>query len=303
MRVSATLAYGALLLTSLIPSVTAYGTLGFSLGTKRNSDSACKNAKEYEADLDKIKPYSQVIRLYSTRECKSMEIMYPVIVKKGFKAIVGVWAVDKTHFEEDVEVLAREIKKHGDKNIIGVNVGTESLYREEVTGEQLAAQVEYTRKALKAVGSNVPIGIADSWNKLVEGDATPAIQASDIIFAHAFSYWQGSTMNNATWVFWDDIQQALKRVEDIKGHGNFQFWVGETGWPVGGANFQAAVPGKENAAIHWKESICPMLKWGINVSVFEAFDEKWKPTEKDNDVENHWGVLEDNGTPRYDLEC
>ena len=46
-----------------------------------------------------------------------------------------------------------------------------------------------------------------------------------------------------------------------------------------------------------------MLHWGVNVFVFSAFDEEWKPAEKDNSVEKHWGVFKDDGKPKYDLRC
>lgn len=97
--------------------------------------------------------------------------------------------------------------------------------------------------------------------------------------------------------------EALDRVQTIKGTTDFQFWVGETNWPTGGAKFGDAVPSNDNAATYWKESVCAMLHWGVNVFVFSAFDEEWKPAEKDNSVEKHWGVFKDDGKPKYDLSC
>ena len=129
-------------------------------------------------------------------------------------------------------------------------------------------------------------------------------------------------MDNSSHSFFDDIMrtsplsppfihpqptnspiEALDRVQTIKGNNNFQFWVGETNWPTAGAKFGDAVPSNDNAAIFWKESVCAMLHWGVNVFVFSAFDEEWKPAEKDNSVEKHWGVFHDNGKPKYDLSC
>lgn len=46
-----------------------------------------------------------------------------------------------------------------------------------------------------------------------------------------------------------------------------------------------------------------MTAWGVNTFVFEAFDEPWKPTEKDNDVEKYWGVFDVNGKKKFDLTC
>ena len=83
--------------------------------------------------------------------------------------------------------------------------------------------------------------------------------------ANAFSYWQGQKMANSSHSFFDDIMQALDRVQSIKGSKDFQFWVGETNWPSGGANFGDAVANTENAGVYWKQSVCAMIKWGVNV--------------------------------------
>ena len=109
-------------------------------------------------------------------------------------------------------------------------------------------------------------------------------------------------MDNSTQSFFDDIMQALQKVQSIKGN-DIPFWVGETNWPTGGADFKNAVPSVAHAAEYWKNAICRMVGWGVNVFVFEAFDEPWKPAEKNNDVEQHWGVMDVNGKPKYDLSC
>lgn len=92
-------------------------------------------------------------------------------------------------------------------------------------------------------------------------------------------------------------------MQSVKGTADVNFWVGETNWPTGGANYEKAVPGTKEAAEYWKEAICGMTNWGVNTFVFEAFDEPWKPAEKDNDVERYWGVFEVDGTKKFDLTC
>lgn len=58
-----------------------------------------------------------------------------------------------------------------------------------------------------------------------------------------------------------------------------------------------------------------MLKWGVNVFVFEAFDEphkesaqvegkKGKDGKVEENVEKYWGVFEEGATkPKFDLTC
>lgn len=105
-------------------------------------------------------------------------------------------------------MLDRFIPIFGIDHIYAVTVGSEALYREEFTGAGLADKINDIRALLKQLGADsIPVGTADSWNKLIEGDANPAIEASDIILANAFSYWQGQKQDNATHSFFDDIMR------------------------------------------------------------------------------------------------
>lgn len=104
-------------------------------------------------------------------------------------------------------------------------------------------------------------------------------------------------------------------MQKVKGDKDFQFWVGETNWPTDGASFENAVPSVENAAAYWKDAICGLLKWGVNVFVFEVFDESFKESAQiegkpnadgviEENVEKFWGVFEEGATkPKFDLTC
>lgn len=54
--------------------------------------------------------------------------------------------------------------------------------------------------------------------------------------ADAYSYWQGQALSNASATYFDDVQQALGRVQSISGSMTaVEFWTGETGWPSTGS--------------------------------------------------------------------
>ncbi|RPA91297.1 glycoside hydrolase [Choiromyces venosus 120613-1] len=284
--------------------VSATGDLGFSLGVKRSPDGSCKTTDDFKADLDTIKILSTTIRVYAASDCNTMQNLMPAVKDKGFKVVLGVWPNDDAHYALEIETLRKYITMYGTDNIKAITVGSEHLYRKELTGEQLGAKIQDVKKVLKELGADsLPVGFADSWNKLTDGAANPAIKESDIILSNAFSYWQGQKMGNATASFSDDIMQALAHIQQVKGDDAFDFWVGETNWPTGGKNFEDSIPSTENARTYWRDAICGIRGWGINVFVFEAFDEHWKPVEKDNDVENHWGVWDSNRKPKYELTC
>lgn len=65
--------------------------------------------------------------------------------------------------------------------------------------------------------------------------------------------------------------------------------------------------GTANAERYWKESVCGILAWGVDVFYFEAFDESWKPESKgDNGQmmnEKNWGLLTADRKPKFDMAC
>jgi glucan 1,3-beta-glucosidase len=234
----------------------------------------------------------------------------PAAEEAGFQVMFGIWPNDDAHFEEEKQALKDYLPNISVDTVKVFTVGSEALYREDLTADELAEKINDIKDTLKDIKdkngksySSVQVGTVDSWNVLVDGGSKPAIDAADFVFANAFSYWQGQTSKNASYSFFDDIMQALQTIQAAKGT-DIDFWVGETGWPTEGTNFESADPTLENAKNYWQNAICAIRGWGVNVAVFEAFDEEWKPnTSGTSDVEKHWGVFDENNKPKFDLSC
>lgn len=305
--------FGSLTVASALltaPSVSAIGSLGFNLGSSRNYDGACRTPADFTNDMREMSSYTDTIRIYAVSDCNTLQNLAPALVQNNFKAFLGLWPSDDGHFGAELTALVTYLPSISIDNVEAFVVGSEALYRKDFTPEGLAARITTVKRFVANIRdkdgksfSSVPVGFADSWNILVDGSSKPAIEASDIVLANAFSFWQGQTQANASYSFMDDIMQALQTVQSIKGP-NAPFWVGETGWPTDGANFQVSAPSLENAARYWKHAVCAIRAWGVNILAFEAYDESWKPdTSGISNVEKHWGVLQDDGTPKYDLTC
>lgn len=292
-------------------SVSAIGSLGFNLGVKRNSDGQCKETSDFTTDFKDMAAYTNIIRVYAMSDCNTLQNLSPALEESGFKAFLGIWPNDDAHFAAEKAALEAYLPSMSVSNVIAFTVGSEALYREDMTATELASKISDIKDFVANIKDkdgnsygSIPVGTADSWNVLVDGGSKPAIEACDIVLANAFSYWQGQTQANASYSFFDDIMQALQTVQTVKGSTDIQFWIGETGWPTDGANFEVSVPSTENAAHYWQHAVCAIRGWGINTLVFEAYDESWKPdTSGISGVEKYWGVLEDDGTPKYDLTC
>lgn len=292
-------------------TVNALGELGFDLGVQRNSDAACKETADYLENFKNMAFLTNTVRTYAVSDCGTLANMGPALVQSGFKAFLGVWPTDAAHFAAEQAALTTYLPTISINNVHAITVGSEALYRGDLTAEQLATAIDTVKTLIAGLKdkdgqswASVPVGTVDSWNVLVNGANEPAIKAADIVLANAFSYWQGQVQANASYSFFDDIMQAIQTIQTIKGTTDIPFWVGETGWATAGGSFESAVPDIANAESFWQNGICTIRAWGINTIVFEAYDESWKPPTSGIDgVEQHWGVLLDDGTPKYNLTC
>lgn len=284
--------------------------LAFNLGVQDDFGN-CKTASEYQSDFSYLKSYSNIVRTYAVSDCNTLEVLGPAAEGAGFQVMFGIWPTDSAHFEAEKQALKDFLPNISKDTVKVFTVGSEALYRDDLTASELADAINSIKELLATIEDkngnsygSVPVGTVDSWNVLVDGASVAAIKAADFVFANAFSYWQGQTMSNASYSFFDDIMQALQTIQTTKGSTDLNFWVGETGWPTEGTHFENAVPSVENAKTFWQEAVCAMRAWGVNVCVFEGFDEAWKPdTSGTSDVEKHWGVYDASNNLKYDLSC
>lgn len=291
-------------------TVSAIGDLAFNLGVK-NDDGTCKSTSDYKSDFETLKGHTSKVKFYASSDCNTLQTIGPAAEEAGFTLFVGIWPNDDAHFAEEKSALQTYLPKIKSSTVEGFLVGSEALYRDDLSASDLASRIDEVRDLVADVKdsdgssySGKPVGTVDSWNVLVDGANTAAIKASDFVMANAFSYWQGQTMENASYSFFDDIMQALQTIQSAKGSTDITFWVGETGWPTDGTNFESSYPSLDNAKQFWQEGICAIRAWGINVIVFEAFDEDWKPdTSGISDVEKHWGVWKSDRTSKFSLSC
>ncbi|ODV87120.1 glycoside hydrolase family 17 protein [[Candida] arabinofermentans NRRL YB-2248] len=299
-------------LTALALAITksnAEASLGFNLGVEA-TDGSCKTASDYESDLDTLSSYSSTVKTYAVSTCNTLEILGPVCEDKGFTITLGIWPTDETKYAAEKAALTSYLPSISKSTIKAFTVGSESLYRADLTADELASYISEIKDLLSDIKdkngdsySDVPVGTVDSWNILVDGANSAVVEAADVLYANAFSYWQGQTMANSSYSFFDDIMQALQTIQTTKGATDIEFWVGETGWPTEGSNYESSEPSVSNAKSFWKNAVCAMRGWGVNTYVFEAFDESWKPDTSGSSVERYWGVWDDTRSLKYDLSC
>lgn len=277
----------------------------------KNEQGNCKSASDYATDFEKLKGYTNIVKTYAVSDCNTLQVLGPAAEEAGFQVIFGIWPTDDAHFQAEQQALKEYLPNISKDTVKVFTVGSEALYRKDLTASDLASAINTVKDVLLDIKdkngdsfSSVAVGTVDSWNIIVDGGSIDAIKAADFVFANAFSYWQGQTMQNSSYSFFDDIMQALQTIQTAKGSTDIDFWVGETGWPSEGTAFESSQPSLSNAKQFWQESICAMRAWGVNVCVFEAQDEAWKPdTSGTSDVEKHWGVYDPSYNLKYSLDC
>jgi glucan 1,3-beta-glucosidase len=97
-------------------------------------------------------------------------------------------------FQKDLKAITDVAQQYKD-SIYAVTVGSETLYRGNFTGEELADKISTVKSALP---SGIKVGTADSWNKFADGTGDAIIGTADIIMVNAFAFWQGASRENAT---------------------------------------------------------------------------------------------------------
>lgn len=158
--------------------------------------------------------------------------------------IVRVGAQDKTDmstndpsFLKDFAAIKNAVPGNEDA-VEAITVGSETLYRGDLTGPQLHNYISVVQKQFP----DLPVGTADSWNKFADGTAddlfttdTPDHPMVKYILANAFAYWQGTVVDDAYKTYFNDMSGAMTHIQQVAGDKATQIHIinGETGWPTG----------------------------------------------------------------------
>ena len=92
--------------------------------------------------------------MFSTMDCNALANAVPAAIATGTKLWVCVWNVDDAKFAREKAGLEAAIREYPDtsKWLQGINVGSESLYRKDVTAQKLAGQIEGLFSCIPSVG-------------------------------------------------------------------------------------------------------------------------------------------------------
>lgn len=121
-------------------------------------------------------------KLFATSDCDTLKNAVPAAIALKAKIWAGVWAVDANKFTAEKNALEAAIRTYGHEWLAGINVGSESLYRKEITDHALAQQI-YDVKGMVQISlgaPSVPVGCADTWTMWVHPNSTEVREAVDV---------------------------------------------------------------------------------------------------------------------------
>jgi exo-beta-1,3-glucanase (GH17 family)/glycosyltransferase involved in cell wall biosynthesis len=317
----------------------------FTTGVHPDLEGSRPPEDRIRAELKAIAPYARAIRLYSSTG--GVEQVPKIAAEFGLKVTLGIW-LDKTdrrtdkdprpEFDPDcknrlerdmagvlnVKCTSRNIREitsaldllHKNRNVNAIMVGNETLFRRDLTADQLA---EAIKRVKREVGGAVPVSTGEIYSELLgpddedadqpkpsnalnlfqrlSGDAAEPedpqkralaaeklVSTVDFVAVHVLPYWGGIPAENAVDA---TVKIYTKLREKFKGK---RIVIAEFGWPSSGYNRRAAVPGKFAQAAIMRGFVARAHALGIDYNLIEAYDQPWKTIE--GSVGAYWGLFD-----------
>ena len=166
-------------------------------------------------------------------------------------------------------------------------VGSETLYRGDLTSAQL---ITYLQQVKAAVPASIPVTSADTLTKWLENPGL--VQAVDVVLMNDYPYWGGAAIDQAV----PDLESGYRQM--VAASTGKTVIISETGWPSCGDAIGGAVPSTQNAADYFRD----FTEWAHRNNAayfyFEAFDERWKAA-YEGPQGACWGVWDSQGNLKF----
>lgn len=192
--------------------------------------------------------------------------------------------------DRNIDELIRIANENSDV-INAVSVGNENTPDWGENNVPIERLISFARRLKEGTGKPVTFneGVYE-WEHLKE-----LADELDIISIHSYPLWNGNTVEeafevNKTW---------YKKVKEWYPDKPIVF--SEVGWATDCADFKQMKEGQANEE-NQKKYYEEFWKWSDREQIisymFEAFDEPWKGGNRPNEAEKHWGIFNEDRTPK-----
>ncbi|KAG3166071.1 hypothetical protein PI124_g4086 [Phytophthora idaei] len=260
--------------------------------------SKCKTASEVQKDMYALKGVTDKVRIYSLVDCNQAELVLPAAKNAGLKVHLGIWTT-KSHdylLQEKAKLAGLIDKGLYDNNVIGLHVGSETIYREEIDANTAISYLNEIRSYIRSRGKNTPVTIADVIDIYYANQQL--IDAVDYISVNQFSFWERSDVNEGAAVTLD----RLKSLRVAAAKKNKKIVISEVGWSSGGSDPAAAVATPANQAKFFSDFFQMARSHNFDYYWYVAFDSKWRITNGGKEVEADFGIFKEDDTMKSNFQ-
>jgi glucan 1,3-beta-glucosidase len=265
---------------------------GINYNTRQGPDwdpNKCKNATQVYQELELVSKITSRVRILSCSDCLQGPVVLAAAKELGLQMWFGLWVSDDEDvFEQELTCLTQIVKEFDDV-VLGVSVGSEAVYRGEITAAQSVAYLQATKQVMSDAGrDDLAVAICDVDDTY---ETYPRLmQATDLVLANAFPFWEAVDIDDAVEYL---VNEKLVGGWDVATSFNKEFILGETGWASAGSADAASEASPENQAQYFRDFYCTVdrqEKW--KYFWFGAFDTAWRIQQEGDDesVEGHFGI-------------
>jgi exo-beta-1,3-glucanase (GH17 family)/cellulose synthase/poly-beta-1,6-N-acetylglucosamine synthase-like glycosyltransferase len=225
-------------------------------------------------DLKTISPYTRRVRTYSSTG--GSELIPAVADEFGLRTSIGAWIdKDTNRNEREIRAVIDLARKH--RNIEGIVVGNETIFRREMKVDDLVKMIHRVRRE-----TSLPVTTGEIWHAWL--DHPELASAVDFIAAHILPYWEGFSETQA-------VDHAIRIYDQLRrAYPGKRIVIAEFGWPSAGYNRRDAFPGRIAQAEVLRDFVSRAEALGIDYNIIEAFDQPWKTFE--GGVGPYWGMFD-----------
>eukprot|EP00536_Pseudo-nitzschia_multiseries_P016475 jgi/Psemu1/221450/e_gw1.1124.10.1 len=291
--------------------------VGMNYNTRKGPDWAadaerCKTRSEIVRDLTLLARVTSRVRILSLADChqagRVLSVLRTEAATQNLSVWLGVWvgsdpgAVE--HELQTLEGLLKELTTQGsdsdsdsDSNnpdgflsqnrLLGVTVGSEAIYRDDVTIDEAIGYLDKVRSLLNEYNVDVPAAIVDIAP--IYSNSQALRLASDVIATNTFPFWEGIPVELAV----DELETDLGWLLGLPESRGKPFVLGEHGWPSDGYIEGTGDASPEHQKRYLADSFCYLREKGWEYYLFTGIDNDWRQIQDpNNSIEGNWGILD-----------
>jgi len=235
------------------------------------------SAAQIQSRLAIIARYTKWVRTYSS--LNGLDQICPIAHQMGLKCAAGASIYGSSVDGQEISSLI-SLAQSGYVDL--AIVGTEALFRGNVSAQTLISEINQ----VKAAAPSVPVTTADTYGALLNN--SNVLSAVDVVLFNIYPFYEGISLDQSV-SYINGWYQLMTQAAPGK-----QVIISETGWPSAGGSIGAAAASPVNAASYFLNFVSWCRANSVGCFYFEAFDEAWKIIE--NSQGPNFGIFDQSGT-------